>query len=992
MYSELLLFIISIGYLGVLFGVAYWTEYRMLSFLNKARMKNKPKSKIKKTIHKFYKPLIYALSMGVYCTAWTFYGSVGQAATSGLGFLTTYIGPLLTVPLWWFVLRKIIKISKAKGITTLADFISARYGKSIALGRLITILCVLGIVPYISIQIQAISMSIEVLTASNQTTSFSNFWISDTAFYATLILGFFTMLFTTRNLQSDNKNRGMMAAIAFESIIKLMTFLGVGFFIVYGMFDGMIDIFEKTSLNVDLQKLTVIQHEKSSGEWFWYLLLSALAIFLLPRQFQVSVVENEDEKHIIPAMWIFALYLLIINFLVLPIALGGKIWFEGTSSVFNSDMFMLSLPLASDFPQMALLSYIGGFSAATSMIIVSTAALSTMISNNLLLPKWVSDFDWKNPDFKAITTIKWFRRLGILSILFLAYFYFRVIGEFSSLVSVGMVSFAAIAQLAPAFLGGLFWKRGTKNGAFVGIVIGFLIWAYTLILPSFAQSGYVSAYWISDSVFLQLLNPNALFGMDYLDSISQSVFWSLFLNSFFYVVVSVMSVQSASERNEAEIFVDIFKYSTRFESAVLWKGKAYFSEVKELLNSFLGEKRTTFLLENYSKTDINIDNEEVKNNSFHYQKQIVLADSRLLTLTERMLSSVVGSVSARILVSSLLHEQETVAMEEVITILKESQDVLSTNRELRQKSNELKRLTQELETSNQKLKEQDRIKNDFISTVTHELRTPITAIRALSEIVYQNPDLEEDERQNFLENVVNECERLSLLINEILDIESFDNHARNNTLPLEIKEFDLIKLIEQVYKIMQPLAEQKNIDLEMIFIPQNPLKEKINTTVKADRKRIEQALINLVSNAINHMKFNENEIPSERIDLNRNDLWTDLENNNSEFPLYKIKIETKLETNFWQINIIDNGKGISKENQISIFEKFHQIRDKNNRKPKGTGLGLSIAKRIVEAHSYETQNEDGTTRKQKGEIWVESNTDNESSENKGTTFSIRFMK
>ena len=967
-YSEILLFVISIGYLGLLFGVAYWTEYRTFSCLKED----------KNELSKFIKPLIYALSMAVYCTAWTFYGSVGQAATSGLGFLTTYIGPLLTIPLWWLVLRKIIRISKAKGITTLADFISARYGKSIALGRLITILCVLGIVPYISIQIKAISMSIEVLTSPNTISTFSNFWISDTAFYATLILGFFTMLFTTRNLQSDNKNRGMMAAIAFESIIKLMTFLGVGFFIVYGMFDGMIDIFEKTALNADLQKLTIIQHQKSSGEWFWYLLLSALAIFLLPRQFQVSVVENEDEKHIIPAMWIFALYLLVINFLVLPIALGGKIWFEGTDSVFNSDMFMLSLPLASEFPQMALLSYIGGFSAATSMIIVSTAALSTMISNNLLLPNWVSDFDWKNPNFKAITTIKWFRRLGILFILFLAYFYFRVIGELSSLVSVGMVSFAAIAQLAPAFFGGIFWKRGTKNGAFAGIVIGFLIWGYTLILPSFAQSGYFSMYWVSDSVFLKLLNPNALFGMDYLDPISQSVFWSLSLNSFFYVVVSVMSVQSATERNEAEIFVDIFKYSNRFESAVLWKGKAYFSEVKELLNSFLGEKRTAFLLENYQKT--NTEEEEIKTDELQNEEQIVLADSRLLTLAERMLSSVVGSVSARILVSSLLQEQETVAMEEVITILKESQNVLSTNRELRQKSNELKRLTQELEESNQKLKEQDRIKDDFISTVTHELRTPITAIRALSEIVYQNPDLEEDERQNFLENVVSECERLSLLINEILDIESFDNHARNNTLPLDLKEFDLTKLMDQVYTMMQPLAEQKNINLETTFILQNQLNDEVNTRVKADEKRIEQALINLVSNAINHMKFNENEIPIDRIDLKIND---------SEFPLYKIKIETKIESNFWQISIIDNGKGISKENQVSIFEKFHQIRDKNNRKPKGTGLGLSIAKRIVEAHFVEIQDENGKIQKQNGKIWVESG---ENAQNKGATFIIKFGK
>ncbi len=968
MYSELLLFLISIIYLAILFGIAFRTEYSSLLFW-KNKYQDK-KQKVQKSKTTYLKPFIYALSMGVYCTAWTFYGSVGQAATSGLGFLTTYIGVLLTIPLWWFVLRKIIRISKAKGITTLADFISARYGKSVALGRLITVLCVLGIVPYISVQIKAISLSIEVLTGTEAGTFFPNLWITDTAFYATLLLGFFTILFTTRNLQSDNKNRGMIAAIAFESVVKLVAFLIVGLFIVYGMFDGVISIFEKVATDPKLEQLTIIQHEKSSSEWFWYLLLSALAIFLLPRQFQVSVVENEDEKHILSAKWVFALYLFLINFLVLPIALGGKIWFENSMAAMNPDMFMLSLPLASDIPAMALFSYLGGFSAATSMIIVSTAALSTMISNNLMLPNWVSDFDWKNPNYKAINTIKWFRRIGILLILFLAYLYFRVIGEVSSLVSVGMVSFAAIAQLAPAFFGGIFWKRGTKKGAFAGIVIGFLIWGYTLIVPSFVQSGFILNFWESDNIILQLLNPNALFGLDSLDSISQSVFWSLLLNSFFYVLISINNKQSATERNEAEIFVDIFKYSNRFESAVLWKGKAYFSEVKELLNSFLGKKRAAFLLDHYHKTN----SKEEESYPSRLQEQNSLADSRLLTFAERMLASVVGAASARILVSSLLHEQETVAMEEVITILKESQDVLSINRELRQKSMELQRLTRELEASNKKLKEQDRIKDDFVSTVTHELRTPITAIRALSEIVYQNPDLEEEERQSFLANVVSECERLSLLINEILDIESFDNDEKNEGFILEMKEFDLRKLIGQVFKIMKPLADEKNIKLETEFLLENQVEKEI--IVIADEKRIEQALINLVSNAIHHMRFDKNEIPKERTDLIAN----------TDFPNYKIKIKTEVEKEFWQVSISDNGKGITDENQNSIFEKFHQIRDKNNRKPKGTGLGLSITKRIVEAHFIEVMSKNGTVQKQMGKIWIESKI------NEGTVFYMKLFR
>ncbi|MGA0034030.1 MAG: histidine kinase, partial [Burkholderiales bacterium] len=363
MITGALIVALSFGYVGLLFAIAYYGDKR--ADAGRSIIAN---------------PYIYTLSLAVYCTSWTFYGSVGRAATSGVGFLPIYLGPTLMAALWWYVLLKLIRISKAHRITSIADFIASRYGKSHLLGGLVTIIAVLGIVPYIALQLKAISASfsivlqypVEVLTfgALNDLP-----FLHDNTFYIAMLLAAFTILFGTRHLDATERHEGLVAAVAFESVVKLVAFIAVGCFVTYGMFDGFADIFRKAASNPELNALlTQAGAAGSYANWASLTVLSMLAIILLPRQFQVAVVENVDERHLNKAIWLFPLYLFAINIFVLPIALGGLMHFP--AGTVDADTFVLTLPMAERATWLALLAFIGGLSAATGMVIVETIALS----------------------------------------------------------------------------------------------------------------------------------------------------------------------------------------------------------------------------------------------------------------------------------------------------------------------------------------------------------------------------------------------------------------------------------------------------------------------------------------------------------------------------------------------------------------------------------------------------------------------------------------
>jgi PAS domain S-box-containing protein len=528
-FSPWFLFAIILVYLFLLFSVAYFAD----------RKEQQGRSLVSN-------PYIYSLSLAVYCTSWTFYGSVGRAANSGLSFLTIYLGPTLMAALWWVVLRKIVIISKENRITTISDFISTRYGKSLSLSALVTFVAVIGITPYLGLQLKAIMTTFSLLSGRPEGSHFAGWLIS-------LLLGIFAVIFGARRLDASERHGGLVFAVAFESAIKLLAFLAVGFFVTYGLFDGFGDILGRIQSG-PLASLTKIGQgsDVSLLEWSSLTVLSMMAILFLPRQFHVAVVENYSPDHIKKAVWLFPLYLFLINVFVVPIAFGGLLLGDIPSS---ADYFVLTIPLHYGHPLLAIMVFIGGFSAATAMVIVESVALSTMVMNSFVMPTLWDLRMFSN--FRAV--ILNIKRLVILGCVFLGYIFAVTIGEFYSLVDIGLKSFEAVTIFAPAILLGITWKGGNRKGAIAGILAGFFIWFYTLLIPALMRAGIIVKGGPLDALFNStLLNPTALFGLQGLDRWTHSLFWGMLLNLLFFVAVSLFTRQSDEETRQAIIFVDSF--------------------------------------------------------------------------------------------------------------------------------------------------------------------------------------------------------------------------------------------------------------------------------------------------------------------------------------------------------------------------------------------------------------------------------------------------
>jgi len=877
--------IILLVYLSILFLIANYAE-----------------RKFKEQKYLLHPSLIYALSITVYCTAWTFFGSIGTASKTGIGFLPTYLGPTLFMPIIGIVLLKIIRISKSQHITSIADFISSRYGKNIALGMLVAFFCVVGIIPYIAIQLKAISTCIQLLSvAGNQ----QHLLLFDSTFMITMLLAFFIIIYGLRNIDTTERHTGIVTAIAFESIVKLVAFLVAGIYIVYFLFNGVGDIFNQASKQTALADLFQLPKNYNPFSWFLMLLVSGLAIILLPRQFQVAVVENTDENHLKKTMWMFPLYLFLINIFVLPIAIAGKLLLTSNT---DADMFLLSLPLFKNQMIIGYIVFIGGFSAATSMLIVETIALTNMISNNIIVPLILdtpSQHKISSQYLNKIIILS--RRFGVFVILLLAYAFEKLVAEQFSLVSIGIISFAAVAQFAPALLFGLYWKKANSKAAGFSIVVGFICWSYMLILPSFANANPTVHAIINHGLFhLSFLKPTAFLGLKNFDVISHGIFWSLLANVTVFVLVSVNSTTSQQEKYQAMLFVDINQHLHISDKTQPWKGITLINDLKQLLENFLGKERSILLLEGYAKRHTII----VENNSE--------ADSRLVAFTERILGGVIGVASSRIMISSITKDEQ-VTKEEVLNIVKESQHFIELNKEMKRKAVELTKVSNELINANELLKNMDEQKDEFLYTVTHELRTPLSSIRALSEILYDNPDLEEEQRMQFLNNIVTETERLSHLITQVLNLEKYESGKQR----LMLSSFNYEEMIDTTVLSLQPLWQQKNIQIKKI-IPNSEL------ILYADKNMIIQVLNNLLSNAI---KF----VPT----------------SNGLIIIRVNEIDGVIST-----EIEDNGKGINTELHHLIFDKFFQAKNQTLKKPEGSGLGLAICKKIIEMHQ--------------GKIWVES--------------------
>jgi signal transduction histidine kinase/Na+/proline symporter len=704
------------------------------------------------------------------------------------------------------------------------------------------------------------------------------------------------MVFGARHLDTTERHEGLVAAIAFESVIKLLAFLAVGLFVVYGMFDGLADIFARARAVPQLASLLRLEHGGNFAwtQWFALTLLSMLSVIFLPRQFQVMVVENVRESHLRRAVWVFPLYLLAINVFVLPIAMGGLLYFG--AGQMNADYFVLSLPLAAGQPALALLAFIGGLSAATGMVIVETIAVSTMVCNELVMPLLLRTAQFRSESRRDLTRVLLaIRRSAILGVLVLGYVYFHLAGEAYALVSIGLISFAAVAQFAPAVLGGLYWKGGTRKGALAGLLGGFLMWSYTLMLPSIAKSGWLGSEFLSQGLLgLDLLRPEQFLGLNGMDNLTHSLFWSLLVNIGAYVAVSLWRPPSGQESSQALLFVDVFK-RTATTGPVFWQGRANVPDLQRLCERYLGMAKAHALFEAYAiKTGVR-------------QVSAIRPDARLVQFVETQLAGAVGSASARVLVASSV-EEDTLTPDDVLRILDETSQVRAHSRELEEKSESLERATTELRQANEQLKSLDRLKDDFMSSVTHELRTPLTSIRALAELLRDDPKMELVQRCQFFDIIVSETERLSRLVNQVLDMAKIESgHAEWHT-----DAVDLCALVKQAVVTTSEMFKERQIAVEVSLPASVPV-------LMADPDRLMQVMLNLLSNAAKFVP-----VPGGRVGVSLTGDDTGL-----------------------TVAVKDNGPGVAAEQQGLVFERFRQGGDATNR-PQGTGLGLPISRQIVE--------------------------------------------
>ena len=869
---------ITLGYLGLLFAIAWWADRRA------ARGRSISA-----------RPTVYALSLAVYCTAWTFYGSVGRAASDGIGFLPIYLGPTLIVLLWGSLLVKMVRVSKAQRITSIADFIASRYGKSQALAGLVAVIAVIGVVPYISLQLKAIAQSVGILLRYPQPQApdptAMPLW-HDTAFLIAVLLAVFTILFGTRQLDASERHEGLVTAIAFESIVKLGAFLTVGAVMTAWLL-GLIPGPEPTAVVAESTPVLLEPPLPPFQDWVAISVLAGLAVMLLPRQFQVAVVEADNEAQIRRAIWLFPLYLFLINLFVVPIAYAGLLTFAGSD--IERDSFVLTLPIAFDRPWLALLVYVGGLSAASGMVIVEGIALATMVSNDLVLPVLLRHWPARAQRADIGRLLLSVRRLAIVVILLLGYLYFRIAGEAYALVGIGLISFAAVAQFAPAVIGGLYWRGGTRDGAIAGLLAGFTVWIYTLLLPSFAKSGWLPIAFQDSGIFgIEALRAQALFGLEGWHEVTHCLFWSLTANVGTFVLVSALRGPTAIEAAQASAFVDALRQHGP-TAMPLWRGSAEVTELMRLISRFLGSARTAEAFAAHANA-----------RGLTSAKELP-ADAKTVELAENLLSGAIGGASARALVASVTQE-ESLGLEEVIEILDEASQVRAYSRQLEQKSHALEAATAELKAANLRLRELDRLKDDFMSSVTHELRTPLSAIRAFSEILYDDPEIELGERKRFLGILVSETERLSRLVNQVLDLAKLESgHADWQFEPL-----DLEPVIGQAINATEQLLRSRGIRMTR-DLPLTPME------VLGDRDRLIQVMVNLLSNAAKVVPSSGGCI---HIQVGRTDSSI-------------------------RVCVNDNGPGIPADEREAIFEKFHQAAS-GGEKPVGTGLGLPICRRIIE--------------------------------------------
>ena len=647
---------VSAAYLGVLFAIAWWGDRRTAGgtlVLSSPRAAG----------------ILYALTLCIYNTSWSFYGSVGRASASGFDFLPIYLAPMILLLAARPVLTKIIAITKAQNVTSIADFIGARYGKSQAVAALVTLTALVGVLPYIALQLKAVAASFDVLTAPSLAAPAAlppPIW-GDTAFAVALSMAVFTILFGVRHINASEHHRGLMLAIAFESLVKLTVFLAVAAFIVWGMFDGYTDLIARP------QAEPLLSPSFSDPTWWSNTAISLIAFLCLPQMYHVMTVENDNPRHLRAAAWMYPSYLVALSALMIPIAVAGLITF---GDGINPDTFMITLPIAAGASGFSLLSFIGGLSAATGMVIVAAVSLSTMLCNDVVMPLLLS-----RPRFAArvgrrdmVGTLLLVRRLSVLGILLLAYVMHRLVDRDYPLTVIGLLSFVAVAQFGPAFFGGLYWPRANRVGALAGLGAGFLLWVYTLLVPSMARIVPVP-----DALFdvgpwgIGWLRPQALFGFEGLDPISHASLWSLLANLIAFVAGSLLARPSAVERTQAVFYTTATADRDDDDSP---QALAKLADLRALAIRFVGAERGNAAFDAYA----------ARGGFLHAagrKGETGPADLDAVRFTETLIAGAIGAASARVVMAASL-QGRSLSRGDAMAMLDEASEALRFNRKLLQ--------------------------------------------------------------------------------------------------------------------------------------------------------------------------------------------------------------------------------------------------------------------------------------------------------------------
>ncbi len=864
MASFNLLVTVSLGYVALLFTVAFVADRRAASG-RRTWLRS---------------PLVYTLSLSIYCTAWTFYGAVGYAARSGLEFVTIYLGPTLVMLGWWWGLRKLVRIGRSQRVTSIADLISSRYGKSNVLAIGVTGLAVVGVTPYIALQLQSITLSFSIFAGVQDGDQGGLAGVSG-VFWVASGLAVFAILFGTRNLDANERHHGVVTAIALEAVVKLVALLAVGIFVVWGISGGV----GATMARIDASPIG--QWQTHGGRWAAITFLAAAAFVCLPRMFQVMVVENEDERHLRIAAWAFPLYLLLMSLFVVPIAVVGLDLLPAGS---NPDLFVLSVPLHEGRNGLAMLSFLGGFSSATSMAIVAAMALSTMVSNHIVMPIWLS-FQAGGASFSGDVrhVVLLSRRVAIAAIMALGYGYYRLSGSGAALASIGLIAFAGIAQILPALVGGLYWRGATRSGALAGLSVGFGLWLYTLLLPGLGTGVFSQTMMANGPFGIAWLRPQALFGITGLDPIVHAVLWTMTLNVGAFCVVSLFSFPSPLERLQGAQFVNVFDHSAGPRG---WTGSVAQSEDLMIMSQrILGAEQAQALFAREAERQ-------------GARGPLPEPTPGFLETLERELSGSVGAATAHAMVGQIVGGS-SVSVEDLMAVADESAQLLEYSSRLETQSTELARTARQLREANEKLTEISRQKDSFLGQVSHELRTPMTSIRAFSEILRDTDGLSDAEERRYATIIHDEALRLTRLLDDLLDLSVLES----GRVSLNMRQGELSEVLDQSVATVQAGTETRlRIRLE------RPAEA---VPLYSDLDRLAQVFINLITNA---QKYCDAANPELRIEV-RHDMGAAV------------------------VDFIDNGSGIPPGARAGVFEKFARV---NAEKAGGAGLGLAICREIMQ--------------------------------------------